>query len=543
MHRSCNAEPGTLHRRFIPGGLRFTATLRRLALIAFFIAITARASAEPLRVGKITVDAVPIFNAEEAKRGSFYRAANLLHVQTRTSLIRRFLLFREGDVYDPVKLAETERNLRLFDFLKSASVTAAAPHDGVVDISVVTQDAWTTDVNGDFSNDGGTAAYDFDVTQKDLFGTGSELELHLDHGVERSANTIEFLSPLVFGPYWNLDTLYSKNSDGNEEKLALDRPLFSYTTPWTASFLFDHLLRTDRVFRNGEIAARFRQEHRELALSRSHVLHNEESGSSSIVGGFDLLDDSFARVRRRPLDVIPDGRHFRFIDGGYESTGFHFVKLDYVDFDLREQDFNLGRFSSAHLAVSPPLSGRPTTWRLRVVEGMGHAFSERSFVLGRLSATTRAPHDRNTIVSLDMRTITRFRTRYPQAFVARARVDAGWQLDRDAQFLADGQSGLRAYPNFAFEGSRRILINAEHRIFLGREILQILGPSVAFFADSGQALDGRFRGMKTDLGVGLRIGVARYESALIRLDFAYALNNSPLSKRGPVISLSTMQAF
>ena len=82
-------------------------------------------------------------------------------------------------------------------------------------------------------------------------------------------------------------------------------------------------------------------------------------------------------------------------------------------------------------------------------------------------------------------------------------------------------------------------------LFLGREILQMFGPSVAVFADSGQAVERNFRlaGMKSDVGVGLRIGIARFESALLRIDFAYALNNSPLSHRGRVISISTVQAF
>jgi len=298
-------------------------------------------------------------------------------------------------------------------------------------------------------------------------------------------------------------------------------------------------LRNDRIFRGGAVSARFRQEHRQFALSRSHVLHDDEHGSSSIVGGIDLLDDSFSRLPDRPHDVIPDRRHFRFIDAGYESTGFQLVKLDYIDRDLREQDFNLGRFTSLHAALSPSSS----TWRLSAAEGMGHAFNDHSFVLGQLSAVTRAPHDRNTILSFDARSVTRFLTTYPQAFVSRVRVDLGWQLDRDLQFLADGQSGLRAYPDFAFEGRRRILVNAEHRIFLGREILQIFGPSIAFFVDSGNAFDGPFHGMKTDAGVGLRIAIARFESALLRIDYAYALNSSPLNKRGRVLSISTMHAF
>jgi hypothetical protein len=33
-------------------------------------------------------------------------------------------------------------------------------------------------------------------------------------------------------------------------------------------------------------------------------------------------------------------------------------------------------------------------------------------------------------------------------------------------------------------------------------------PGIAVFADSGQAVDGPFRGMKSDAGAGLRIGIA-----------------------------------
>src|SRR5207248_3227707 len=122
---------------------------------------------------------------------------------------------------------ESERNLRLFDFIESASVTASVPHDGVVDVAVVTHDALTTVINAGFSNDGGIAAYSADVTQKDLVGSGSAINVHTEHGIERNVTSIELTDPSIFGPYWNLDTLYAKTSDGDEEKIALERPMFS----------------------------------------------------------------------------------------------------------------------------------------------------------------------------------------------------------------------------------------------------------------------------------------------------------------------------
>ena len=167
-------------------------------------------------------------------------------------------------------------------------------------------------------------------------------------------------------------------------------------------------------------------------------------------------------------------------------------------------------------------------------------------MLTRLTATTREHADnRNTIVSSDTRFVDRWQTTLPQTSVVRFRIDYGSDVDRDVQFFADGQNGLRAYPNFAFSGTRRVVFNAEHRIFLGREWLQLFEPGAALFVDSGTATSDRrlLRNWKTDAGFGLRFGVARFESTMLRLDVAYALSGSPLSRRGLVFSFATSQAF
>src|SRR5262249_2963834 len=123
----------------------------------------ARVSIKPppaTRIGTITIRTAPLFDPAEGSRGGFYLRANLVAVATPERLLRKFLLFHEGDSFDPARLAESERTLRALGFLKSASITAGDPHDGVVDITVTTQDALTTDINADFSNDGGRSLYD-----------------------------------------------------------------------------------------------------------------------------------------------------------------------------------------------------------------------------------------------------------------------------------------------------------------------------------------------------------------------------------------------
>ncbi len=489
-------------------------------------------------IGKISIQTAPLFDAQEASRGGFYRAANLIAVKTPEQLVRRFLLFREGDEFDPAKLAETERNLRAFEFLKSASVTASAPHDGVVDVVVSTQDAWTTEVDADFSNDGGRSLYDFAVTQLDLFGKGSQLGVRTANGRERRRNSLEFLNPAMFGRYWTAHALLSKNSDGNEEQGSIERPLFASATHFTMRGAADHLLQTARIFENASISSLFRQEHRELSFLIGPAIVTGAAGNTRLLAGIDFRTDTFAPIR----GLAPDDRRFRFVQFGVDSTEFRLVKADHVDYGLREQDFNLGRHASFDVGRSAG-----NIWRLRTEDSFGHRIGGQSFVLTRLAATTRAgATNRNTIWSDDTRLVVKIPTEYVMTFVSRLRIDFGSHLDRDVQFFADGQNGLRAYPNFAFEGSRRILLNMEDRLFLGHEWLQLFEPAAAIFFDSGQAVNNvplRLRGFRSDVGAGVRFGIARYESAIIRVDAAYALNGSPISKRGLVISIATTQAF
>ncbi|HEX3108303.1 MAG TPA: hypothetical protein VHU41_04345, partial [Thermoanaerobaculia bacterium] len=401
---------------------------------------------QKLRVGKVTVNAGSLFNKSESARGGFYRGANVLHSQTPEPLLRSFLLLREGEPFDETRLRESERNLRALDFVKSASITESAPHDGVVDVTVTTEDEFTTDANVDFSNDGGRSLYDFDLTQKDLFGTGAEADARIANGRERRTRSIELLHPALLGAYTNGDLLVARSSDGGEEKLAIEQPLYSYTTPYTWSASFDHLKQDSRIYELGSVAALFRERHRELTAAYGNVVASTPDFAVRLLGGVDFLSDEFSPR----FGLAPNDRNFRFFETGVDSQEFDFIKLDHVDFGLREQDFNLGMHVSVFTAIAP---GHVV--RFRSDNSYGHAFGNKAFVLTRLTATTRERSvNRNTIVSSDTRFVDRWQTAFPQTSVVRFRVDYGSDIDRDIQFFADGQNGLRAYPNFAFSGTR-----------------------------------------------------------------------------------------
>jgi len=144
--------------------------------------------------------------------------------------------------------------------------------------------------------------------------------------------------------------------------------------------------------------------------------------------------------------------------------------------------------------------------------------------------------------------VRKFNTPLLQTLVSHLQFDEGWNLDREEQFFADGANGLRGYRLHSFEGNKRLVWNLEHRLFSGREILQLASFGAAVFFDAGTATpQGRplsLSEVKSDIGVGLRVAISRASTnSILRIDAAYPLNPDPLGRKGWLISFSSGQVF
>ncbi|HYK41497.1 MAG TPA: hypothetical protein VE007_03850, partial [Thermoanaerobaculia bacterium] len=315
---------------------------------------------EPPRVGTITIRALDVFSPEEAARGWLYRTANAVRFNTRESVIRKFLLFREGEVFDPLRLDETERNLRVLPFLKSALVTAGKPHDGVVDVEVITQDAWTTEPGISFGGKGGVTTYGFDLKEKDFLGTGRTLSIAYDKDAERSNRSFEYIDPYFLGKSYVLgDFLYANNSDGEEERVAIGRPFAAFSSRNSASILFDHLTLSNRIFARGDTLSRYHQHHTEGDAEYGWAIAASETRAQRGFVRFHAVEDRFYLLRDSPAPVLPDDRLFRFVTVGYQDIQNDFLKKNFVNRAERFEDFNLGRSIDVEAGVSPSAFGAP----------------------------------------------------------------------------------------------------------------------------------------------------------------------------------------
>ena len=516
------------------------------ALLLFLATTLCAQAAAPLRIGKISIDTLDVYTPAEASRGMLYRSADRLHIETHRSVIEKFLLFHEGDEYHAERLAETERNLRSLRFLKSASVTAGKPHDGVVDVTVTTQDAWSIAPETQAGRGGGANAFGVNLTDTNILGLGKDLSIGWDRNTDRTTRAIAYNDPAFFGSYWNGRFAYASNSDGYDHRASVTRPFFSFATPWALNLSFNNVLREDRLFDDGVETQRFRQHHRVVSASYGVALGPNDLDATRLTGGVRLVTDDFSTLTHLRVPGLPALRDFHYVFVRLDHVDNDFLKLDFVNKDMRYEDFNLGRQMSIETAVSPgPAS---TTGFARASAARGWRVGEDGFVMPSTSIESRFSSGfENAIATSSVQFVHRNDlTEHPRAFVARLAASSSWRPDADLQFSVDGMNGLRGYRLHSFTGTRAVVINVEERLFVGRELLQLVSPGVVVFADAGNATsDGlnNLFAMKSDVGFGFRMGLPRTPKNLLRLDFAYALNRDPLGRRGWLVSFASGQAF
>jgi len=507
--------------------------------------------AESLHIGRVNVEAGDVFDQEQASRGFIYRGANAVHISTRESTVRRFLIFAEGDVYDPAVIAEAERNLRALGLFRSVEIRASEPHDGSVDLTVRTQDAWTLSIGLSLGSDAGAMHGGVSIGEKNLVGTARQLYFGFAQDADRTYKSIEFLDPYFVLPYASAHILYAQTSDGYQRGLELRRPFYSTAAPWAGEAIYADLKRDEILYEEGGAESeRFGATRLRVAGSWGLALDASALSATRLSLGLDWRRDRFRALPGQPPSTLPADREFRYVFLQYETLLPDFLKWNYVDHDDRIEDIGLGPRLMVKAGVSPAAFGVARTTGL--VEAAGEAgfrAGTNGFVRGRATFDTRVASTlENAHFHGDIWLVRRFETSLRQTFVAHAGVFRGWNLDADEQFFMDGTTGMRGYRLRSFEGDRRIVLNLEQRFFSGWQIAGLVSPGFAVFADAG--LIGsptrplRLSQVKTDVGVGLRFAVAWAPlNNVFRIDAAYALQPDPLGRKGWLISFSSGQAF
>ncbi len=205
------------------------------------------------------------FEIDEGIIGNIKVSGN---TNTKENVIRRELLFQEGDIYIEADKAESERILRQKAYIGSANIVPQwNASSETLTLHVNITDLWS--LKGAFdplplvSPEGGKfliAGTDFN-----LLGSGHFTQFRYEGVIEREEETQHFIRgryqmPRLLNSYWKFDGEFAQRLEGNtwtsflerpQYSFSLERPQYSLKSRWSASLKVSELIHPRRWYENG----------------------------------------------------------------------------------------------------------------------------------------------------------------------------------------------------------------------------------------------------------------------------------------------------
>ncbi|HEX7250698.1 MAG TPA: hypothetical protein VF262_09985 [Burkholderiales bacterium] len=495
-------------------------------------------------IGEVRIDPQDVFDEADPKENyGLYRLANMLHIRTRESVIRRQLLFRSGERVSQQVIEETERLMRANSYLYDVTIRPVAFRNGIVDIEVRTRDTWSLQPGASFSRGGGSNTSGLSVEEKNFLGTGVSVGLSTGSSVDRSGSQFEIQHNQMFGSWTAFNYKTATLSDGSAESISLARPFYALDARWALGASAGTFDRIDSIYTNGTAIGQFRhqQEASQVFGGWSRGLIDGWVHRYSVGVGYQddvyLADPAYAPPAQLPADqtlVYPFVR--------YELIEDNYVKVVNRDKIQRPEYFALGW--NATVQVGRSLTGLGATRDLWLYSGAlnkGFRFDHGGDLLASLSFSGQNADGRGERQFLGAAARYYLQHGPRNVFYASGSADAVRNPYVSDQLLLGGDNGLRGYPLRYQSGNQRALLTLEERVYMDWHPFRLFRVGGAVFYDIGRAWGGNYEnpvnaGWLQDVGFGLRLSIDRSSSgSVLHLDVAFPLDAEGDIKKAQIL--------
>jgi len=491
-------------------------------------------------ITRIDVHRSDVFDSTEAK-GWLAGLVNSLHITSAEYVIRRELLFAEGEAYDSAKVAETLRNIRRLGVFRSVRIDTTTTRKGFV-IDVRTQDGWTTQIDGRFRSTGNQTDWQIGLVERNLVGTATRLSGRYRHTPDRNLWNVGFLQPRLFAQRVSLGVRYESRTDGDRGALAIDRPFFALSDRRGVLTLLE--VRNERVLQFSEgLGPPSDSLRRNYVLGRveaAQALHASTNGYLHVGVAAQVRRDDYAQWPTKIADENVTGTFGPFLEWRKAN---YVVTRGFLRYG-RDEDVDVSNFARLGAWIAPQVFGYDDggvglLGQLRLGTQVSRGFAW--FDMRANGLITGAGLDSGSVVVGATAVMTPWRK---HMLIGHA--DIGWIKDPvpAQEFDLGFASGPRAFPIHAFTGDRAYFATAEYRYQVAEDLIKLLDLGVATFADHGGAwwhYDSKRTG--TDVGIGLRLSASRAADAnQTRLDLAYRFHND-VQKSGWVFVIASGLVF
>ncbi|WP_299878065.1 hypothetical protein [uncultured Cocleimonas sp.] len=481
-----------------------------------------------LVVGDITVNAEDVFdlnNPRESK--TIHRVANKLHVSTKPKVIRRQLLFKQGDKFLPRKLSESERLIRSNRYIQDVDVTPYELCGNRVKILVNTTDKWTLSPGVSFSQSGGNSKSGFEIQEHNLLGSGKGLVLGYKSDEERDETFISYTNSLFLGTRQKLYTSIQDNSDGKGHEVDLSLPFFELDSRKAWGLNTSSINEKTSLYDKGDVSSK-------IAVKKS-----EQSafwGWSNGLENDNLTNDDSEKnkVTRYKVGWKYKESEYKDLYSLTESYPWFRYEHDSERYTTRTNFKSMGEVEDITLGTNYTLGvgllrkefgSTDNQLNLNASFEKGYEF-ENSLAFINMDANSYIGSGELEGNSLNLGAEWYSFDEHGSDIYLSGTFKYQSNLQPDEQILIGGDTGLRAYPKGYENGDKSLVFTAEKRYHFDWYPLHLAKFGAAVFADVGTAWgDGKDPDVLADVGVGLRMIPTRSSiTKAIHIDLAFPLN-------------------
>ncbi len=261
------------------------------------------------KIRKITIQRLNVFgtninNPASIDSKKIDNILNKTHINTNENIIRKNLLFSEGDKLSPLTLSDNERILRQLSFIDDARIMIVPVSDDEVDIVVVTKDVYSLGASFSYA---GLQKGSVSVFEKNIFGIGHELGFDVPYDSKLTDSPgfgVHYLINNIGKSFIDLNVYYLNGLGKETYGFSLNRKLISSETKYAGGISVRQMYTTEDLNNTLPVPEPLKYNLQDYWLSRSFLI-DKESVSRIIFGARYTNNNVF----NHPI-IMPESYHY-----------------------------------------------------------------------------------------------------------------------------------------------------------------------------------------------------------------------------------------
>jgi hypothetical protein len=259
-----------------------------------------------IKLQRLNVFGANISNPASADPKKLENLLNKTHVNTNEAIIRKNLLFSEGDTISPLILSDNERILRQLSYIDDARIIIVPVSEDEADIVVLTKDVYSLGATFSYK---GLKKGSVSVFEKNIFGMGHEFGFELPYDANAPDSPgfgVHYAINNIWRSFLNLELFYLDGLGERTYGFNLSRKLISSNTKYAGGISVRQMYTTEDLD-SLTVPEPLKYNLQDYWLLRSFLL-NKERVSRIIIGArytnnnvFDrpfILPDSFYHLQK-----------------------------------------------------------------------------------------------------------------------------------------------------------------------------------------------------------------------------------------------------